>query len=293
MLLASPVDSALPEPLRQLQLSLPLALFGVMLAWLFLGSLLQRVAADRAVSLRSPTLASLSLISLLAPLPWVRSLLWLGLLWFAVSWTGALLTQDVLPPTAQTPRPRPASRFLRRGLLADGLFALTCALFFWAQGGAFSRAGQGFVAAMPPSTPATGSQVGAADATRDRVAESTTSDGRVSPNPSLDLSAEGLLRSARSVDEESEIRVASAPPAALRQHFGHKRFLGLPLHGVLLALWLLAIGCKMASGLSLVPSVQALYRRRAPSRQRAQALLPCVSPVLLALHLWLCIRGLW
>ena len=293
MRFVSPVDSPLPEPLRQLQLSLPLALFGAMLAWLFLGSLLQRVAADRALSLRSPTLASLSLISLLAPLPWIRSLPWLGLLWCAVSWAGTLLAHDAFPQTNRDQRPRPGSMYLRRGLMADGLLVLASALFFWAQGGSFSSAGQGFVAATPPSTALWESGTRAASTALDDAAAPDRTAERLLPAPSLDLSAASLLRSAQSLDAGTEVHVPQAPPASLRQHFGHKRFLGLPLHVVLLVLWLTAMVCKIAGGLSLLPAVQALYRKRAPSLQRAQALLPCASPVLLALHLWLCIRGLW
>lgn len=263
------VDSALPEPLRQLGLPLPLWLYALLLSWLFLGSLLLRVAPLVAVSLRSETLARLFLIGLLSALPWLRSLLWLPLAWFAVTWVGALPADRSEGPAGASSASLP---FLRRGLLADGLLCLACALFFWAQGGTWSRAGAGFVAEVPPAT-------AAPDA------------GPPLPEPRLDLTAATVLAMSPGP--------AGAEPAdlsrpSLHQRLGHKLFLGLPLSAVLLVLWLSALLLKLASGAALLRGLRLRQVLRAPSQSLAQgSLLPALAPLALAVHLWLCLRGLW
>ncbi|MBL9007454.1 MAG: hypothetical protein JNJ46_24570 [Myxococcales bacterium] len=270
------VDRVLPEPLRQLGPSLPLTLFALLLAWLFLGSLLLRLAPLASLSLRGDALARLFLVGLLSALPWVRSLLWLPLAWFAVTWVGSLPYVTGRAAALATP-PHAAARFLRRGLLADGLLLLACALFFWAQGGTWSRAGSGYIADMPPTTHAPG--------------ESRAPVDSALPVMRLSLSADAVLAP---LERASSDRSGDADRPSLRTRLQGKIFFGIPTSAVLLALCLSALLVKLASAEVLLRALHARQVFLSPTIRAATGpLLLALAPLLLALHLWLCLRGLW
>lgn len=272
MLALQSVDSALPEPLRQLGLSVPLSLFALLLAWLFLGGLILRVAPSSRLPFGAAPLTRLFLLGGLAALPWVRSLLWLPVLWAGVTWAGS-----VPPPRESGPAceagVRASTRFLRRGLLADGVFCLACALFFWAQGGTWSAAGSGYVT----------------DTFSVRESSETSVPAAPLPHLHLDLTAQTVLTMPTPASQPEE----SARPS-LRQRLAHKRFFGLPLGSVLLTLWLAALGLKLASGAALLRGLPARQSLRSFVQGAwTDRVLPGVSATLLSLHLWLCLRGLW
>ena len=278
MLAMQSVDSALPEPLRQLGLSLPLSLFALLLAWLFLGGLILRVAPSARVPFGAAPLTRLFLLGGLAALPWVRSLLWLPVFWAGVTWAGSVPPARESGPVCER-GVRASARFLRRGLLADGLFFLSCALFFWAQGGTWSTAGSGYVTDTFSALEASQTAVPAALST--------------APAPlshlHLDLTANTVLAIPTSAGPPEE----SARPS-LRQRLAHKRFFGLPLGSVLLTLWLAALGLKLASGAALLRGLPARQSLRSFVQGAwTDRVLPGVSAMLLSLHLWLCLRGLW
>lgn len=266
----------LPEPLRHAVLPGPALLFAVLLGLLLLAALLQRVAPHPGLRLSGGPLAGLALLLGLAATPWLRSLLWLPMLWHGATWAGLLCLLpdrgDALEPklarhsTLGNLLPRVAAGWLRQGLLADGLCAVACALCFWGPVGTWSRAGAGFVVDVPTQS----------------------EPGSVLSLPSPQLSLQGWAGASNTV--------APTTPTTLRQALQHKVFLGLPLDWVLLGLFLIALSIKLNMGLRLLrhglgasPTGGLTH---AAARQ-ALWLLPSLSGPLLALQLWLQLRGQW
>lgn len=265
----------LPEPLRHAVLPRPGLLFAVLLSLLLLAAILQRIAPQPGLRLAGGPLAGLALLLGLAATPWLRSLLWLPMVWHGATWAGLLC---LLPDRGDAPEPRlarhatpgalprVASGWLRQGLLADGLFALACALCFWGPVGTWSRAGAGFVVDVP--------------------AQSEGGSAVSLPSPQL-----SLQRPANAPNAADQ-----ATPPTLREALQHKVFLGLPLHWVLLGLFLVALSIKLNMGLRLLRhglgSTPTGGRTQAATRQ-ALWLLPSLSGPLLALQLWLQLRGQW
>lgn len=263
----------LPEPLRQASLPWTSALLGIAMALLVVAALLQYIA-PRPILQRGP-LAGLALLLTIAVLPWLTSLLWLPMLWTGVTWAGLLCGLPDSSPS-QGARPtgaaqRPTTSWLLQGVAADGLLALTCALFFWSQAGTWSRHGVGFVADVPPS------QVLPSERPREL------------PAPQLSLF-------------HASDHGQPAPDAPLRwsQALHNKRFLGVPQDWVVLALFLVALSLKLNMGLRWLRAGPASGLATGLTTglgggalRRVLWLLPALACPLLALQLWLQLRGQW
>lgn len=263
----------LPEPLRHAVLPAPVALFGILLSLLFVAALLQKTAPRPSLPLRGAQLAGLALLLTLAGLPWIGSLLWLPIIWSGVTWAGLLCLHPDAPPPAgggciAAPRP-PGGTWLRQGVAADGLLALACALCFWSQAGTWSRAGAGYVVDVPPRTVAPGTETGT-DAVRQEP-----------PAPQL-----SLFHAARPASPDD------ATAQRWSQSLHNKRFFGLPLDWVLLALFLVALSLKLNMGLRLLRT-GLLPPRGSGAPRRALWLLPALACPLLALQFWLQLRVQW
>lgn len=264
----------LPEPLRHAVLPWPSALWGIAISLLVIAALLQHVAPRP--SLQRGQLAGLALVLALAGLPWLASLLWLPLLWVGVTWAGLLCclpeaTVADATPSRATPQ-RPAGSWLQQGVAADGLFALACAVFFWGQAGTWSRAGAGFVTDVPPS------QIAASEQPSEQPSEL--------PTPQLTL-YQSPDRSGAHDDE--------APPRWSKA-LHNKRFLGVPLDWVVLGLFLVALSLKLNMGLRRLRAGLATGLATGQGHgalRRVLWLLPALACPLLALQLWLQLRGQW
>lgn len=263
----------LPEPLRHAVLPAPVALFGILLSLLFVAALVQKIAPRPSLLLRGAQIAGLALLLTLAGLPWVRSLLWLPIIWSGVTWAGLLCLLPDAPPAEGggciPARPPIGGAWLRQGVAADGLLALACALCFWSQAGTWSRAGAGYVVDVPPRTVAT------------ETATATATDRQEPTAPQL-----SLLHVPRPASADD------ITPRRWSQSLHNKRFFGLPLDWVLLGLFLVALSLKLNMGLRLLRT-GLLPPRGSGAPRRALWLLPALACPLLALQFWLQLRVQW